>query len=452
MFRLGLYTLIPTTHHSVATWKLPDNVTQDASRFRFDRPQIWQHLGQVAERGSFDFIFSADLEGAFAEYGDSFRHAVRYAAQIPSFDQTVTMPFIAAATNHIGIIPTLSINGTLPYVTARKIATLDHLSGGRAAWNVVTGYGKNVAANFGLEPWQAGLGHDQRYDLADEYLEICYRLWESWDVDAIVNDPENDMFADPDKVHAIDFEGQYFRCKGPLNVHRVPQGRPVIAQAGQSTRGTAFAGRHAEVVFSIQPFREGMKDYYRRLKTAAEQAGRDPDEVKVFFGVQPFVADTEDEARAKLQFHNSLVSKEAGLTILSGHLAYDMSQLDPDGTAADLQVPGVQGLLDMYTRLTDGQKITVAQMGILHGRGVGCPQVAGTPEQIADWMQSTMEDVGGDGFMLSPASAPSSVEEFVDKVVPVLQARGLTRVGYPGTTLRDTLGAPVRNRAEPVNG
>jgi long-chain alkane monooxygenase len=447
MFRLGLYTMIPVTHHSLATWKLPNNVTQDTSRYRFDRPAIWQHLGRVAERGRFDFIFAADVEGAFSEYGDSFRNAVRYATQIPCFDQTITMSFIGAATERIGIIPTLSINGTLPYVTARKIATLDHLSGGRAGWNVVTGYGKNVAANLGLEPWKAGLGHDQRYDLADEYIEICYRLWESWDVDAIVNDPSQDMFVEPDRVHEINFEGEYFSCKGPLNVHRVPQGRPVIAQAGQSRRGIEFAGAHAEVVFAIQPFREGMKNYHDRLKASAEQAGRDPGDVKIFFGFQPFVADTEEEAREKLDFHNSLVSREAGLTILSGHLAYDMGQLDPNGTVADLQVPGVQGLLDIYTRLTDGQKITVAQMGILHGRGVGCPQVAGTPAQIADWMESAIDDVGGDGFMLSPASIPSSVEEFVDKVVPVLQSRGLTRTDYPGTTFRDTLAAPANSLA-----
>jgi FMN-dependent oxidoreductase (nitrilotriacetate monooxygenase family) len=437
-FHLGLYTMPPITHHSMATWRHALNIPEGRG-FEFDRAAVWQYVAQLAERAKFDFFFAADTEGVYRAYQDSIEPAVRFAAQVPVFDQTVTLSFVAAATQNLGVVSTLSINGTPPYVAARKFATLDHLSGGRAGWNVVTSFQKSAAQNLGKDDQ---LGHDARYDRAEEYMDVCYQLWNSWDTDAITFDKEKGEFANPAKVSEIHFEGDHYKCRGPLNVHRSPQGVPVIAQAGSSVRGIAFAAKHAELVFTVQPFREGMKLYHDELKSTMERFGRDPDSCKVMFSFQPVVGETEEIARAKAELHNSLVPLEGGMTIFSGHTSYDWSVHDPGKPLKDLRtdVPGIQGLVDMYTRVAEGRDVTLADVARAHGRGVGSPQVVGTAAQIADWMQETMEFVGGDGFMLSPLYLPGSLEEFIDHVVPELRRRGLVRQDYvPGGTLRDNL-------------
>lgn len=436
MIHLGLYTMLPVSHHSMITWRHPRNMPRG---YRFDRPEVWQHLAQVIERGCFEFFFSADTEGVYSEHGDSYRQSIRYAAQVPCYDQTILLTYVAAATKHIGIVPTISVNGTQPYVAARKLATLDHLTGGRAGWNVVTAFHKNAAQNLGLDDQ---LAHDQRYDRADEYLEVCYRLWESWEEGAIVQDVEADTFADADKVHAIDFVGRYFRCKGPLNVERSPQVRPVIAQAGQSIRGTRFAATHAEVVFSIQPSFDGMRRYYQRLKDTMRRLGRDPAHCKVCFSMQPIVGETEAIAREKAKLHNDALNPEAGLVMLSGHLGYDLSgeSLDKDIRHLIEAVPGVRGFVEAFSTGEGGEVRTLRDIALAQARGVNTPQVVGTPGQIADWMEEAMETAGGDGFLISPLHIPSAIEDFVDLVVPELQRRHLIRDGFSaGKTFRDYL-------------
>ena len=435
-FHLAQYTMMPVTHHSMVTWKHPRNLK---GGWRFDRPEVWQHLAQTCERGKFDFFFSADTEGIYSEYQQSYQPAVRYAAQVPCYDVSTMMAWQAAVTTKIGFVFTLSVAGLPPYLLARKLATWDHMSNGRAGVNIVTAFHLNAAKNLGIDPEEYRSSHDYRYDRADEYMEVCYRLWNSWEEDAIVMDVERGIFADPAKVHPINFEGKWFKVAGPLNVDRSPQGKPLIVQAGQSGRGQEFAARHAEAVFSIQWEIPGMKRYYDSLKRKMVKYGRNPDSLKVFFGVQPIVGETEQIAQAKAALHNGMVDVEAGFTILSGHLGYDLSVEDMKATVEGIKVPGIQGLIDMYSHSASGPLKSLKDIAKAHAQGVSVPQIVGTGEQIADWMAATMQAVGGDGFLLSPVYLPGSTDEFVELVVPELQRRGLIREEYIDGTLRDNL-------------
>ena len=434
--RLGLYSMPPATHHSVATWKLARNATRG---LRFDRLGLWAETARLAERAHFDFVFAADTNGIYSEYGGSHDAAVRYALQVPCFDAHVLMTALGAVTERIGVIATHSIVGTEPYLVARKFATLDHLTGGRAGWNVVTGTHRNAAENLGLD----GLvEHDTRYEMADEFVDVCRALWDSWEDDAVVRDVAGERFADPDKVRPIDHAGRFYRSRGPLNIHRSPQGSPVLVQAGASPRGRRAAARFAEAIFSIQPTREGMRAYRDDLRRiAAEEFGRDPDSIKVLHSVQPFVGETESIAREKLELHNRLIPDEAGVAMLSGHVGVDLGSRDPRLPVAALHdAPGARGIAQVYAEGSGAGEITLGELGRYYGRNVLSPQLVGTGEQIADWMQETLEEVGGDGFMISPAALPASLEDFVDLVVPELQRRGLVREAYPaGATLRQLL-------------
>lgn len=434
-FHLAQLTMMPVTHHSMATWKHPQHLKDG---WRFDRPEIWQHVAQICERGKFDFFFSADTEGIYSDYAQSFKPSVRYAAQVPAYDVPTMMAWQAAVTSKIGFVFTSSVAAMPPYLLARKVATWDHMSAGRAGVNIVTAFHLNAARNLSIDDADY-FAHDVRYDRADEYMEVMYRLWDSWEEDAIVMDVEGDMFADPDKVHAIDFEGKWFKVAGPLNVNRCPQGKPLIVQAGQSKRGQAFAARHAEAVFSVQHEVDGMKRYYDSLKGRMAEHDRAPDTLKVFFGVQPIVGETEAIAKTKADLHNAMLNPEAGLTLLSGHLGYDLSVEDLGASVDGLAVPGIQGLIDMYTQSSSATKKTLADIAKAYARGGACVPIVGTPAQIADWMGDTMAAVGGDGFLLSPIYLPGSIEEFVELVVPELQRRGLVRDEYVDGTLRDNL-------------
>ena len=278
--------------------------------------------------------------------------------------------------------------------------------------------------------------HEERYDRADEYMEVCYRLWDSWDEDAVVMDVERDMFADPAKVHELNFQGKWFKCRGPLNVPRSPQGKPVIAQAGQSHRGLEFAARHGEMIFAIQPFLDGMKQYHDDFKARMRNYDREPEEAKVLFGIIPIIGETEEIAKAKAAFSNSLVSPEAGLVQLSAITGFDLSTANLDDLLTSLPpIPNVRGMVDAYTRTVEGRKATIRDMAMDIARGISVPHVVGTPEQVADWMEETMETVGGDGFMVSSTHLPGSIEEFAGLVVPILQEAGSGSHGIYGRNI-----------------
>ena len=430
------FLMPPVMHHSTATWKHPRNMM--GNHFRFDRPEIWEYVARLCEQAKYDAVFMADVEGLYADWGGNHHGAVQYGSQSICFEPSILASWMAAATTQVGIVLTLSTASHPPYVAARKFATLDHLSSGRAGWNVVTSFSNGAFRSLGLSKT---LGHDERYDRAEEYLEVCYRLWESWDEDAVVMDVEGDMFADPTKVHDVDFSGEWFTCRGPLNVPRSPQGRPLIVQAGASERGRAFAAKHAEMIFSIQPYRDGMQEYYRDIKTRMAQDGRDPTTCKVLFGVQFVVGESEEIAREKAELHNALITPEAGLVELSATVGHDLSHVNLDDPLTSLPpIPACQGIVDAYHRSAAGKEATIRDMALDMARGVSLPQVVGTAEQIADWMEETMEMVGGDGFFLSPLYLPGSIEEFAGLVIPILQRRELVRTEYvSGGTLRDNL-------------
>ncbi|MFT4035786.1 MAG: LLM class flavin-dependent oxidoreductase [Patulibacter sp.] len=427
--RLGLYAMPPASHHSVATWKLARNAPGSLA---WDRLALYRETARLAEQGRFDFVFSADANGIYDAFGGSPEAAIRHALQVPCFDATTLMTALGAVTEHVGVIATQSIMGVQPYITARQFATLDHLTGGRAGWNVVTTATNQTAANLGLD---GAIPHDTRYDMADEYVEVCRALWASWDEYAVVRDVEGDVFADPAKVHAINHVGRYYRSKGPLNVHRSPQNGPFLVQAGSSPRGRASAARFAEGIFSIQPTVAGMKAYRDDLRARAEAAGRDPDSIRVFHSIQPFVGETEAIAREQLEQHNALVPPEAGLALLAGHMGVDLSTYPP-GTPVNAitDAPGTQSLATTYAGRDD---VTIGELGAFYGRTVLSPQVAGTAVQVADWLEATFDEAGGDGFMLSPVTLPGALADFVELVVPELQRRGRVREQYaPGATLR----------------
>jgi FMN-dependent oxidoreductase (nitrilotriacetate monooxygenase family) len=269
-------------------------------------------------------------------------------------------------------------------------------------------------------------------------MEVCRKLWDSWEPDALVMDRESGTFADPDKVHRIEHVGRYFKSRGPLNVVRSPQHGPAILQAGTSPKGRTFAARYADAIFAIQPNLAGAKAYYDDIKSGTVNEGRSPDACKILYGIQPILGRTREEAREKQEEHNSLVPLEGGMAILSGHLDFDLSKLSPDELMAHRTEPQLQRMQTRYRTLT-GELLTVREVAQRHGQSVGLLQMAGTPSDIADQMEDYFDKVGGDGFMLSPIYSPGAIEEFVDQVVPELQRRGRYRRDYTGTTQRDHL-------------
>jgi len=419
------------TYHSIAMWRHPRT---QAAGYDWTRPELYQHIARTCERGLFDMVFFADLNFISDSYTGSMAPALRNATQAPEHDPIPLLSFMAAVTQHVGLAATYSVSHQHPFHAARLWATLDHLTNGRAAWNVVTSVNHNQAANYGEEYKPT----EDRYDRAHEFIQVCRKLWNSWEPDAVVMDRANAIFADPAKVHRIEHEGKWFRSRGPLNVTRSPQNGPAILQAGTSPQGRDFAAHYADAVFAIQPNLAGAKELYDDLKSRVVNAGRPPNACRMLCGMQPIVAPTRAEAEDKQAEHNSLVPLEGGLAILSSHLDFDLSTLPLDTIMAHRTEPKLQRFQTRYRTLT-GELLTLRQVAQNHGQSVGLPQMVGTPADIADQMEAYMEEVGGDGFMLTPIHSPGAIEDFVDLVVPELQRRGRLRRDYTGTTLRDHL-------------
>ena len=318
------------------------------SGYEWTRPELWQDMAVALERAKFDLIMLGDSLAVPGTYQGRMDAYLRYAEHAPFHDPSPLVAIMAAATRRIGLAATLSTTFYPPFLLARLMTTLDHLSRGRIAWNVVTSYKIEEALNFGYEEL---LDHDQRYDRADEYMELCYRLWSSWDPDAVVMDQRTDTFADPAKVRAIDFEGTYYRSRGPLNATPSPQGRPVIIQAGASDRGQDFAARHAEAVIVSRETVDEMKQYYDAFKARVKKQGRDPDECKVFFLTKPIIGDTDEAAQRRADELYANAPVEAGLASLSTMLQMDLSTYDLDKPLpAAIQTRAIQGIRSQLDR------------------------------------------------------------------------------------------------------
>lgn len=431
MIHLAQFLCHSPSYHSLAMWRHPKT---DHERFRWDRPALYEHIAKTCERGLFDMVFFADLNYISNTFKGSLEPALRYAAQAPEHDPMPLIAWLGAVTKRIGLAATFSTSNQHPFYAARMWATLDHMTGGRAGWNVVTSINHNQQANYGVERAPT----DQRYEQAHEFMEVCRKLWESWDEDAVVLDKAGAVFADATKVRRIEHEGRFFKSRGPLNVVRSPQNGPAILQAGTSPKGQDFAAKYADALFAIQPRKENAKEYRDSIKAGMAAIGRDPSHCAILFGAQPIIGESEAHAQELQEEHNALVPLDAGLTILSAHLDYDLSKIPLDAKLAERSEPALQRMRTRFLK-ADGSSMTLAEVAARHGQSVGLPQFVGTATSVADQMEAFIDFVGGDGFMLSPIYCPGAIEQFVDAIVPEFQRRGRFRTQYAGKTQRDLL-------------
>jgi len=429
---LAAFLIAGNAAHSQVLWRHPRSAPGG-----FLTLDYYKRIAQTLERGKFDLLFFADRLAVSTRFGGSHHYGVAHGDQDATrMDPLPVLGAIAAVTTHIGLGATRSTTYSQPYSLAREFSTLDHLSAGRAAWNVVTSVNQGEADNFGL---RETLGHDERYDRADEFLEVTHKLWNSWDAQALLLETGSGRYADPDGVHAIDHRGAHFNVRGPLNIPASPQGGPVIIQAGSSHRGQDFAARWAEVVFGIQPDLARMQRFYQDLKSRTGKFGRKPADIKVLTALMPFVGKSKAEAEDKRAQHNAMVDPVVGLSTLSSHMNVDFSAHAPDAPIDDIQVAGMQGLFGLVKELSSEGRLTLADIGRLYAGGVLVPQVAGTAAEVADWMENIVVQQGADGFVITPAHLPEGFDDFVDLVVPELQRRGQFRLDYEGDTLRSYL-------------
>ena len=417
-------------NHTINSWADPE----DERLEMLGSLEKWQDFARTLERGKFDGIFFADTPGVFDRYHDSHRDAVKYGVCWPSLDPVVLLSALAAATKHLGLAATMSTGSYKPWSIVRQLGTVDYLSGGRVGWNIVTGHLRGEHRALGLEQYD----HDKRYDRADEYMKVCYALWNSIKEGAIIADKENGIYADPDKVEFIDHHGEFFDCETVGPVPPSPQGSPVRFQAGSSGRGQRFAVEHAEVMFSIQPNLAGMKKFMAELEQTARDMQRKPPGVT--FGIQPILGGTEEEAHKHLETLLERLPIDACLARLSGTMGIDFGTMDIDQPLVEMETKGSQGLLKAFSHIEGERPLTIRDCAIRWGLAVGKPQLIGTPEQVADQMEHIWRETGCYGYNVTPTINPSSVEDFVDEVVPILQKKGIYRTEYEGTTFRENLG------------
>ncbi len=417
--------------HATGMWRH----SRDKVNWDWRKPEYWQHMGRTMERGLFDAMFIADELAPYNNYEKSSDATVKYAVQCPTHEPSTIVPIITGATKHLGVGVTLSTAFEHPYSMVRRLSSLDHLSSGRVAWNVVSSYSKSEWDAYG-EPMT---DRSRRYERMEEYLSLCYELWDSWDEDAIVADKESGVYVDPSKVREVDFDGEFFKSKGRSFVCRSPQGRPVLWQAGSSATGRDFAARHAEAIFAVHPNIERMREYADDVNSRLAETGREPGSVKLIYGLQTVVAETREEAQVKYERIKACIPLEGALAWMSGHFGPDFSTYDLDEHVQNIEIPGIQGLFESIIYAKGGAPVTVREAALYYAQGMGMPILVGTPADIADKMEQFMDEGGADGFMLAATYTPGCFEEFVDMVVPELQKRGRYRTEYTGSTLRDNL-------------
>lgn len=420
---LGVF--VQAAGHHVSGWRLPG---AEAGAENLD---LLQRIAKTAERGLFDIFFLADglTSGTDA-----------HPSTVVRFEPLTLLAALAMTTSHIGLAATASTTYGEPYQTARVFASLDHLSGGRAAWNVVTTSYARSAANFtrGSHP-----EHDARYEIAEEFVDICKGLWDSWSDGAIRMDKESGVFADPSRMHVLDHKGKHFSVRGPLNASRPPQGHPIIIQAGSSGPGQDLAARTADVVFTAQGDLGEAQAFYRSLKGRLAQYGRPPEAVAVMPGVFTVIGRDRAEAKENYNRLRAVTDLNGALALLSDRLGHDVRGLDLDAPLPDLPISDqLRSRAELLTALARRENMTVRELALHAGMARGHGVVRGTPEEIADRLQEWFEGEAADGFNIMPPWFPGQFDLFVDHVVPVLQRRGLFRTEYAGRTLRENLGLP----------
>ncbi|BBH67257.1 N5,N10-methylene tetrahydromethanopterin reductase [Actinoplanes sp. OR16] len=423
-------------HTAIGLWRHPDS---QAHRYR--DLSYWVETAQILERGKFDALFVADALGPLDVYQGSVDAALRDGIQTPTDDPLLPISAMAAATRNLGFSVTVSSTYELPYAFARKMTTLDHLTGGRIGWNIVTSALDSAARNLGLT---RQLAHDERYAKAEEFMEVVYKLWEgSWADDAVVR--SGDLFVDPSRVRPIAHSGTYYDVPGIALSEPGVLRTPVLYQAGTSPVGRAFAGRHAEGVFLSAYLPSMARTLVDGVRSSAMAAGRDPSSVKFFAIATVIVAPTDAEAQAKLADYQRHASVEGALARWSALMHIDLSALDLDKPLEYVETDGIRGMVELFTTLDPSRTWTPRAIAEFVGVGGGGPVIVGSPATVADELERWADESGVDGFNIADPVPPVTFHDFVELAVPELQRRGLTRTSYEGSTLRESFyGAGVK--------
>ena len=430
--KIKLGAFLPGGGQHIASWRHPNQPADGATNFQFH-----VELAQTAERGLFDAYFLAD--GLAVSYGGGMEGGN---AKVAGFEPVTLFSALAPFTKNIGFIATASTTYEEPYNLARKFASLDLISGGRAGWNVVTTATEAAAQNFNLAQQHP---HAVRYQRAQEHVEVVRKLWDSFEDDAFIRDKASGVFYEAGKLHLTEHHGRHFQVKGPLNVPRSAQGHPVIVQAGQSEDGRNLAAETAEVIFTAQQHLSTAQAFYRDIKQRAKAFGRNPDHVLIMPGIAPFVGRTEEEAQEKYHKLTSLILEQDGISLLNGLTGgtLDLRGFDPDGPLPPSPLTeGMKSRQELIRQIADEHQFTIRELYQWVATARGHYTVVGSAKQVADVLQEWFESDAADGFNIIPPYLPTSLNDFVDLVVPELQKRGLFRSAYEGKTLRQNLGLP----------
>ncbi|EMG53333.1 monooxygenase [Ochrobactrum sp. CDB2] len=416
---LGLF--LQGAGHHVSGWRHPD---AEAGSENFD---LLRRVAKQAEDAKFDMVFLADglTSGVDA-----------HPSMVARFEPLTLLSALAMVTDKIGLAATASTTYGEPYHTARAFASIDHLSHGRAAWNIVTTSYARTANNFSKSHPE----HDERYAVAEEFVDVVRGLWDSWDDDAFPKDKENGVYADPNKVHVLNHAGKYYSVQGPLNIPRSPQGHPVLIQAGSSGPGQDLAARIADIVFTAQQSLAEAQAFYASLKDRVLKAGRNPDSVAVMPGFMPVIGDSFEDAAEKLKELNRWTDIKSAMPLLEERIGHSLADYDLDGPLPDLPISDqLRSRAELLRDLARRENLTIRDLALRVAAGRGHHIVLGTAEQIADRMQEWFEGKAADGFNVMPPYFPGGLEDFNRQVVAILQDRGLFRTEYTGSTLRDHL-------------
>ena len=428
--RLGLSMRYLGYH--AAAWRHPEADPGAASKYGH-----FLRIAQTAEAAKFDMVFLADGIGIRTK--DEPPGALCRSHQTAELEPLTLLSALAPMTSRIGLVATASTTYNEPFHIARKWASLDHISGGRAGWNIVTSWSEAEAWNFNRD---SHLDYATRYDRAAEFVEVVKGLWDSWEADAMRHDKASGIFFDPDRLHVLNHKGTHFKVRGPLSVKRTPQGRPLLVQAGASEQGLEIAARSAEVVYSASHHLDAARDYYTNVKSRLAKYGRDWDDLKVMPGITLYIGRTEAEAREKYDLLNALVSPQIGLSYLHAQMG-DLSGHDLDGPVPEPRDPLVKSMAKGLLALAQRDPLTSRELYTTIAAGFGGRVLVGTPERIVDDMEEWVAAGAADGFNICPPVLPLGLDEFVELVLPELRRRGMFRTEYEGATLRENLGVPL---------
>lgn len=430
--RLNAFDMNCVGHQASGLWRHPRD--RSAS---YNTLEYWTHLARVLERGLFDGLFLADVLGVYDVYGGNADAALRHAAQVPVNDPAMVVPAMAAVTEHLGFGLTATLSYEHPFVFARRMSTLDHLTRGRIGWNIVTGYLNSAArGTSGCDQ----TAHDTRYEIAEEYMEVVYKLWEgSWADDAVRRDPVSGVFTDPSRVRRIEHRGEHFSVDALHLCEPSPQRTPLLYQAGASSKGRAFAAGHAECVFVAGPSPQVIAPAVADIRKRARALGRPEGSVLIFALLTVITGPDDEAAEAKAHEYRRYADAEGALTLMSGWTGIDFSRLDPDEPIRQIRNDAIHSAVDAFTVADPDRVWTVREVGAHAAIGGLGATLVGGPQTVADGLERWIDETGVDGFNLAYAVTPETFEDFVDHVVPELQRRGRYKTCYRPGTLREKL-------------